>query len=45
MGKKVGIIDDVISTGGSLQGLVDLIAKAGGILEKKAFVLAEGDAA
>ena len=44
-GKKVGIIDDVISTGGSLQGLVDLIAKAGGILEKKAFVLAEGDAA
>jgi adenine phosphoribosyltransferase len=44
-GKKVGIVDDVISTGGSLQGLVDLIAKAGGILEKKVFVLAEGDAA
>jgi adenine phosphoribosyltransferase len=42
-GKKVGIVDDVISTGGSLQGLVDLIAKAGGILEKKVFVLAEGD--
>ena len=44
-GKKVGIVYDVISTGGSLQGLVDLIAKAGGILEKKVFVLAEGDAA
>ena len=43
-GKKVGIIDDVISTGASLIGLEKLIEKAGGIVYKKAFVLAEGDA-
>ena len=44
-GKKVGIVDDVVSTGASLQGLEKLVEKAGGILHKKAFVLAEGDAA
>lgn len=44
-GKKVGIIDDVVSTGASLQGLEDLVIKAGGIITKKAFVLAEADAA
>ncbi|MBQ8296083.1 MAG: adenine phosphoribosyltransferase [Clostridia bacterium] len=44
-GKKVGIIDDVVSTGASLMGLEDLVKKAGGIIHKKAFVLAEGDAA
>lgn len=43
-GKKVAIIDDVISTGGSLNGLELIVEKAGGILYKKAFVLAEGDA-
>lgn len=43
-GKKVGIVDDVISTGGSLIGLEELITKAGGTVAKKAFVLAEGDA-
>jgi len=43
-GKKVGIIDDVVSTGASLKGLEDLVIKAGGIITKKAFVLAEGDA-
>jgi adenine phosphoribosyltransferase len=43
--KKVGIVDDVISTGASLKGLEALIEKAGGIVYKKAFVLAEGDAA
>lgn len=42
-GKKVGIVDDVISTGESLAGLVALVEKAGGIVHKKAFVLAEGD--
>ncbi len=43
-GKKVGIIDDVISTGESVKGLEDLVKKAGGIVYKKLFVLAEGDA-
>lgn len=44
-GKKVGIVDDVISTGASLKGLEALVEKAGGIVHKKAFVLAEGEAA
>ncbi|MBR3803852.1 MAG: adenine phosphoribosyltransferase [Clostridia bacterium] len=44
-GKKVGIVDDVVSTGASLKGLEAIVEKAGGIIYKKAFVLAEGDAA
>ena len=44
-GKKVAIIDDVVSTGASLIGLEKLVQAAGGIIHKKAFVLAEGDAA
>ena len=44
-GKKVGIVDDVVSTGASLAGLEDLVVKAGGIIHKKAFVLAEAEAA
>lgn len=43
-GKKVAIIDDVISTGNSLKGLEDIVALAGGMIGKKAFVLAEGEA-
>ena len=43
-GKKVCIVDDVISTGESLKGLEALIEKAGGIIYKKVFVLAEGAA-
>lgn len=42
-GKKVGIVDDVVSTGASLKGLVKLVEKAGGIVHKQAFVLAEAD--
>lgn len=42
--KKVAIVDDVISTGGSLLGLEKLVEMSGGIIYKKAFVLAEGDA-
>lgn len=42
-GKKVGIVDDVISTGESVKGLEMLVEKAGGIVYKKLFVLAEGD--
>lgn len=44
-GKKVGIVDDVVSTGASLEGLEEIVQKAGGSVHKKAFVLAEGDAA
>lgn len=43
-GKKVAIVDDVVSTGESLKGLEDLVLKAGGIIYKKLFVLAEGKA-
>ena len=43
-GKNVGIVDDVISTGESVQGLEHLVEKAGGKVFKKIFVLAEGDA-
>lgn len=43
-GKKVCIVDDVISTGESVKGLEALVEKAGGIVYKKLFVLAEGDA-
>lgn len=44
-GRRVGIIDDVISTGGSLKGLEALVEKAGGTVVFKAAVLAEGEAA
>ena len=44
-GKKVVILDDVISTGGSLKALESLAQKAGGEVICKAAVLAEGDAA
>ena len=43
-GKKVGIVDDVVSTGHSLHGLEKLVEMAGGTICKKAFVLAEGEA-
>ena len=42
-GKKVAIIDDVISTGGSLRAMEELIQKAGGTVAGKIAVLAEGD--
>lgn len=44
-GKRVAIVDDVVSTGGSLLGLEDIVKKAGGKIVAKAFVLAEGEAA
>lgn len=44
-GKKVGIVDDVVSTGNSLVGLEKLVEMSGGAVYKKAFVLAEGEAA
>ena len=44
-GKRVLIVDDVISTGESLRALENLIEAAGGNIVCKAAVLAEGDAA
>jgi adenine phosphoribosyltransferase len=43
-GKKVLIVDDVISTGESLKAVEELVEKAGGIIVGKMAVLAEGDA-
>ena len=42
-GKRVAIVDDVISTGGSLKGLEEIVRLAGGTVVARAFVLAEGD--
>ena len=44
-GKRVLIVDDVISTGESLNALIKLVEAAGGNIVGKAAVLAEGDAA
>jgi adenine phosphoribosyltransferase len=44
-GKRVAIIDDVISTGESLRAVEALVKKAGGEIVAKAAILAEGDAA
>ena len=43
-GKRVAIIDDVISTGESLRAMEELVNKAGGVIVSKMAVLAEGDA-
>ena len=43
-GKRVLIVDDVISTGGSLLSLENLVAQAGGEIVGKMTILAEGDA-
>lgn len=43
-GKRLLIIDDVISTGESLHAMEQLVEKAGGIIAGKMAVLAEGDA-
>jgi adenine phosphoribosyltransferase len=43
-GKRVLIVDDVISTGGSLKSLENLVAQAGGEVVGKMTILAEGDA-
>lgn len=44
-GRRVLVLDDVISTGESLRALEELVEKAGGTVSCKAAVLAEGDAA
>ena len=43
-GKRVLIVDDVISTGASLEALEQLVLSAGGTVVGKMAVLAEGDA-
>ena len=44
-GRRVLIVDDVISTGESLAAMEELVEKAGGIIAGKMAILAEGDAA
>ena len=44
-GKRILLMDDVISTGGSLHAMEALVEKAGGIVTGRIAVLAEGDAA
>lgn len=43
-GKKILIVDDVISTGESLRSLEKLVEAAGGIVSCRMAILAEGDA-
>ena len=43
-GKRMLIVDDVISTGESLHAMEELVTRAGGIIAGKMAVLAEGDA-
>ena len=43
-GKRVLIIDDVISTGDSLRAVEKLVKLAGGTIVGKMAILAEGDA-
>ncbi|MEA5151302.1 MAG: phosphoribosyltransferase family protein [Oscillospiraceae bacterium] len=43
-GKRMLIIDDVISTGESLRAMEELVTKAGGVIAGRMAVLAEGDA-
>ena len=44
-GARIALIDDVISTGGSLKAMEQLVAEAGGTVVARAAILAEGDAA
>ena len=43
-GKRILIVDDVISTGGSLLSIENLVKQAGGEIVGKMAILAEGDA-
>ena len=44
-GKRIALVDDVISTGESMNALEALVNKAGGEVVQKLAILAEGDAA
>ena len=43
-GKRIAIVDDVISTGNSIEAIERLVKSAGGIVLARAAILAEGDA-
>lgn len=43
-GKKILVVDDVVSTGESLRALEQLVTEAGGIICGRMTILAEGDA-
>ncbi len=43
--KRILLLDDVISTGGSISAVEQLVQKAGGIVAARMAILAEGDAA
>ncbi len=43
-GKRILVVDDVISTGESLRAMEELVKKAGGQIVAKLAILAEGDA-
>jgi adenine phosphoribosyltransferase len=42
-GKRAAIVDDVISTGSTLEGMREIIAKAGGTVTVEAAIFTEGD--
>src|SRR5574341_2217786 len=43
VGRKVGIVDDIVSTGETIQAMAELVRQAGGIVQSKAALLLEGD--
>ena len=43
-GKRILIVDDVISTGGSIHAVESLVTQAGGVVAGRMAILAEGDA-
>lgn len=42
-GRKVGIVDDIVSTGETIQAMAELVSRAGGVVFGKAALLLEGD--
>ena len=42
-GKRIGIVDDIVSTGETLKAMVDLVERAGGTVAAKAALLLEGE--